>query len=59
MLALNNPTLMLIGVDRRVTLVLLALIWRALVLECVDPGFLRSVSRAGGAGAFRFPRRWS
>ena len=29
------------------TLVVLALIWRPLVLECVDPGFLRSVSRAG------------
>ena len=26
---------------------ILALIWRPLVLECVDPGFLRSVSRAG------------
>jgi zinc/manganese transport system permease protein len=27
----------------------LALIWRPLVLDSVDPGFLRSVSRAGGA----------
>ena len=26
---------------------MLALIWRPLVLECVDPIFLRSVSRAG------------
>src|ERR671934_180501 len=31
----------------RVTLVVLALIYRPLVLECVDPGFLRSVSGAG------------
>jgi zinc/manganese transport system permease protein len=31
-----------------VSLIVLALIWRPLVLECVDPGFLRSVSRSGG-----------
>ena len=29
-------------------MLVLALIWRPLVLECVDPGFLRSVSGAGG-----------
>jgi len=32
-----------------VSLLVLALIWRPLVLDSVDPGFLRSVSRAGGA----------
>src|ERR671920_2001380 len=30
-----------------VTLLALALLYRPLVLECVDPTFLRSVSRAG------------
>ena len=28
---------------------MLALIWRPLVIECVDPGFLRSISRAGAS----------
>ena len=32
----------------------LALIYRPLVLECVDPGFLRSVSRAGGPAHIAF-----
>ncbi|MBX6426018.1 MAG: metal ABC transporter permease [Variibacter sp.] len=46
-LALDDPTLLLIGSITSVTLVALALIYRPLVLECVDPGFLRSVSHAG------------
>ena len=33
---------------------MLALIWRPLVLECVDPGYLRSVSRAGGPAHIAF-----
>ena len=32
----------------------LALIYRPLVLDCVDPGFLRSVSRAGGIAHLAF-----
>jgi zinc/manganese transport system permease protein len=47
-LALDNETLLLVAGFATVSLVVLALIWRPLVLECVDPGFLRSVSRAGG-----------
>jgi zinc/manganese transport system permease protein len=47
-LALDDATLMVIAGIATVSLVTLALIWRPLVLECVDPGFLRSVSRAGG-----------
>jgi zinc/manganese transport system permease protein len=47
-LAVDNPTLILIVAITSLSLVVLALIWRPLVLECVDPGFLRSVSRAGG-----------
>ena len=46
-LALDNATLILIAAFSTVTLFVLALLWRPLVLECVDPGFLRSVSRAG------------
>jgi zinc/manganese transport system permease protein len=47
-LAVDDPALFLIVGISSVSLVILALIWRPLVLECVDPGFLRSVSRAGG-----------
>jgi zinc/manganese transport system permease protein len=47
-LAVDDPTLLLIVSITSVSLLILALIWRPLVLECVDPGFLRSVSRAGG-----------
>jgi zinc/manganese transport system permease protein len=48
-LALDDQTLLLIASITSVSLAVLALIWRPLVLECVDPGFLRSVSRAGAA----------
>jgi zinc/manganese transport system permease protein len=46
-LALDDATLILIAAFSTVTLFVHALLWRPLVLECVDPGFLRSVSRAG------------
>lgn len=46
-LALNNDALILIGGVATVSLVGLALIWRPLFAECLDPSFLRSVSRAG------------
>ena len=46
-LALDDRTLFLIVGSASLTLLVLALIYRPLVLECVDPGFLRSVSRAG------------
>lgn len=46
-LALDDPTLLLLAGIATVTLVALAVLWRPLVLDCVDPGFLRSVSRAG------------
>ena len=55
-LALDDQTLVLIAINATVTLVGLAVIYRPLVLECVDPGFLRSVSGAGGARAHRVPR---
>ena len=46
-LALDDPTLILIAAITTISLMALALLWRPLVLDCVDPGFLRSVSRAG------------
>ncbi|HEV2558103.1 MAG TPA: zinc ABC transporter permease AztB [Microvirga sp.] len=46
-LALDDPALLLLAAIASVTLVALALLYRPLVLECVDPTFLRSVSRAG------------
>ncbi len=46
-LALDDQTLILIAVNATVTVVGMAIIYRPLVLECVDPGFLRSVSGAG------------
>ena len=46
-LGLDTATLMLIAAISTLSLLILALIWRPLVLECVDPGFLRSISRAG------------
>ena len=47
-LALDDEALILITAVATVSLATLALIWRPLVLESVDAGFLRSVSRAGG-----------
>lgn len=46
-LALDDQTLVLIATITSMTLLVLALIYRPLVIECVDPGFLRSVSGAG------------
>src|SRR5205807_5631921 len=53
-LAIDDPTLMLIVGITSVSLLILALIWRPLVLECVDPGYLHSVSRAGGPAHLAF-----
>jgi zinc/manganese transport system permease protein len=53
-LAIENPALLLIAAIASLSLLVLALIWRPLVLECVDPGFLRSVSRSGGAAHVGF-----
>jgi zinc/manganese transport system permease protein len=53
-LGLDDQTLLLIVAIASISLFALALIWRPLVLECVDPGFLRSVSRAGGPAHLAF-----
>ena len=47
-LAMDDPTLLLVAVNATITLLVLALIYRPLVIESVDPMFLRTVSRAGG-----------
>ncbi|HVG51018.1 MAG TPA: metal ABC transporter permease [Xanthobacteraceae bacterium] len=47
-LALDNATLMLVAAITTISLLVFAVIWRPLVMECVDPAFLRTVSRAGG-----------
>jgi len=46
-LALDDPTLLVIAFNATITLVVMAVIYRPLVIECVDPVFLRTVSRAG------------
>jgi zinc/manganese transport system permease protein len=46
-LALDDGTLLLLAGISTVTMLALAILYRPLVLECVDPTFLRSVSRAG------------
>ncbi len=48
-LALDDNTLLLLASISTLTLFVVAFIYRPLVLECVDPGFLRSVSGAGAA----------
>jgi zinc/manganese transport system permease protein len=44
-LALNNDALILLGPITSFTLVGLPVLYRPLVMECLDPAFLRSVSR--------------
>ena len=53
-LALNDASLLLIGGIVAATLAALALFWRALVADCLDPLFLRSVSCMGGPAHFVF-----
>jgi zinc/manganese transport system permease protein len=53
-LALDDAALILIGSIATITMVALAIIYRPLVLECLDPMFLRSVSRASSPTHFLF-----
>ncbi len=53
-LALDNATLVMSAAIATLSLATLAVIWRPLVLDCVDPGFLRSVSHAGGPAHIAF-----
>lgn len=45
---MNTDKLLVIAGNATASILALALIYRPLVLDCVDPGFLRAVSRAGG-----------
>jgi zinc/manganese transport system permease protein len=47
-LAIDDTALVLIGVIATLTLLGLAVIYRPLVVECFDPGFLRAVGGRGG-----------
>ena len=47
-LALNDPALFLLAGIATASMLTLALLWRPIVLECVDAQFLRSVSRTSG-----------
>jgi zinc/manganese transport system permease protein len=47
-LGLNDDALLLVTASATVTLVALALVYRLLIAECLDPGFLRA---AGGGGS--------
>jgi zinc/manganese transport system permease protein len=53
-LAVDDATLLLLAAIATISLILLSLIWRPLVLECVDPAFLRSVGGAGGFAHIAF-----
>ncbi len=48
LLAVSNGALLLIAGAASLTVVALALIYRTLILECFDPGFLRAVGGRGG-----------
>src|ERR1700738_2093779 len=47
-LAIDNAALVLIGSGVSKSLLLLAVIYRPLVVDCFDPGFLRAVGGRGG-----------
>jgi zinc/manganese transport system permease protein len=53
-LALDDQTLLVIAFNATITLIMLAVIYRPLVIECVDPVFLRTVSRAGAPAHLTF-----
>jgi zinc/manganese transport system permease protein len=46
-LAMDDQTLLVIAANATITLIVLAVIYRPLLIESVDPLFLRTVSRAG------------
>lgn len=48
-LSLDNKSLLLIGAIATISMIGLAIIYRPLVMECIDAQFLRSVSRSSSA----------
>ena len=53
-LAMDDQTLLVIAANATITLIVLAVIYRPLVIESVDPLFLRTVSRAGATAHLAF-----
>jgi zinc/manganese transport system permease protein len=53
-LAMDDQTLLVVAFNATLTLIVLAVIYRPLVIESVDPLFLRTVSRAGGMAHLTF-----
>jgi len=53
-LALDDHTLLLLAIAASVSLLSLAVLFRPLVLECVDPSFLRTVSNSGSLSHYGF-----
>ena len=53
-LAMDDQTLLVIAFNATITLLVMAVIFRPLVIECVDPVFLRTVSRAGAPAHLAF-----
>jgi zinc/manganese transport system permease protein len=53
-LAMDDQALLLVAFNTTLTLVVLAVIYRPLVIESVDPLFLRTVSRAGAPSHLLF-----
>ncbi|MEJ2045427.1 MAG: metal ABC transporter permease [Reinekea sp.] len=53
-LALDNTALILLYIICAMTLLTLTVIYRPLVLECVDPQYLKSVSRSGAIAHYLF-----
>jgi zinc/manganese transport system permease protein len=47
-LAVDSESLLLVAAVASLTVLALALIWRPLVVECIDPGFLKAVGGPGG-----------
>jgi len=53
-LAMDDRTLLVVAFNATITLLVLAVIYRPLVVESVDPLFLRTVSRSGGPAHLAF-----
>jgi zinc/manganese transport system permease protein len=53
-LAMDDKTLWLVAINATITLLVLAVIYRPLVIESVDPLFLGTVSRSGGPAHLAF-----
>src|ERR1700756_1161379 len=53
-LAMDDQTLLLVAINATITMLVLAIIYRPLVIESVDPLFLRTVSRAGAPAHLAF-----